>query len=359
MSIELIKAIYESQAPLSHNDHFYHKALQDIEHDGIASQVYVLLKQQGRLEQTPSFFQAWLKENYDKGLYQNLLIKNQTDLILKTFEDHGLDVVPLKGVYFAEKFFGHIGARATSDIDILIKYQDLEKAVQSIRILGFSVEEPEIPGHFHCSFSKQLPYSTMPLVVELHWSLIKENTSSFDIDDLWDKAKPVEFFSRIKELSPNYTFYMICLHGWRHNLDSMKYFLDIIQVLNKYREEIDFEEIFTCAAYHQTLTRMIRTLSIVYQQFPHLNNMKNLPFKKKKNLWKYRPEKGIKQYIDFIDYQFFSFDSTKHSLVEFVNWIWPSQYELSSQVDTQKGLKVYLALYKKRVSSMVKAIFFH
>ena len=360
MSIELIKAIYDSQTPLPDDEKLYHKVLQDIEHDGAESQLYFLLKKQGRIEQTPSFFQDLLKESYEKGLYQNLFIKNQTDQILKLFEGNKIDVIALKGVYFAEEFFGHIGARVSTDIDLLIRDKDLTKAIHLTKSLGFTVEEEMIPGHFHCSFSKELPQSEVPLVVELHWSIVKENTSSFDINDLWDQAKPVGHFSHIKKLSPNHTFYMICLHGWRHNLDSMRYFLDIIQVINKYSLVLDYQEIFALAADHQTLKRMIRTLSIVYQEFPHLNNTLRFPFKKKRNLWEYRPVKGLKQYVDFLDYQFFSFDSVKHSLIEVGNWIRPSKYELSSQVEKDsRGFKMYLRLYKKRVASMVKAIFLH
>lgn len=360
MSLKLVNALYDTKLLLPDDEDFYHRALLDIEHDGIESQVYFLLKQQGKINQTPTFFQTQLKESYDQGLFQNLFIKNQTDLLLGKFEDLDIDVIALKGVYFAEKYFGHIGARATSDIDLLIRYQDLGKSIATVKSLGFTVEEEQVPGHFHCSFSKKLPHSPIPLVVEIHWSLVKESTSNFDINDFWKQSKAVGPFSHIKELSPQHTFYMICLHGWRHNLDSLKYFLDIIQVIIKHREELDYEQIFTLADCHQTLKRMIRTLSIVYQEFPYLNNVKRFPFKKNKNLWKYHRVKGVRQYVDFIDYQFFSFDTTKHSLVELVNWIWPSQYELSSQIESNsKGVKMYLALYKKRVSSMVKALFLH
>jgi hypothetical protein len=320
MSIEFVRAIYNTKEPLPKDKNFYHKALNDIYHDGIESQVYFLLKQQEMLEQTPPFFRAWLKERYEKGLYQNLFIKNQTDQILRAFEDLGIDVIPLKGVYFAKEFFGDIGARITSDIDLLIRNRDLKKVIQLIHTLGFTVEEEQISGHFHCSFSKPIPYSQFPLVVEIHWSIVKENTSRFNIDDFWAQAKSVAGSSHILELSPNHTFYMIVLHGWRHNLDSMKYFIDIIQVLHKYSLKIDYQEIFTLAASHQTRKRMARTLSIVYQEFPHLNDLKELSIKKKKSLWKYRPVKGLKLYADFFDYQFLSFDSVRHSLIEITQW---------------------------------------
>lgn len=360
MSFDFVSALYKPQVLMPLDDHYYHKVLRDIENDGIQSQVYFLLKQSGLLKQTPTFFQAYLKENYDTGLFQNLFIKNQTDLLLKRFEEQGIDVIPLKGVYFAEKYFGHIGARATSDIDLLVRFQDLNQATESVKALGFSVEEEPIPGHFHCSFSKRLPHSPIPLVVELHWGLVKDETSKFDINDIWRESKTVGQYSYIRELSHMHCFYMICLHGWRHNLESLKYFIDIIQMIHQSGDELDYEELFKMAETHQTLKRLTRTLSIVYEQFPHLNHVAKLPFNRK-TLWRHRNVKGLKQYMDFFDYQFFSYDTVKHSMIEIRHWIWPSKFELSCELaETQQEsstIKMYISLYKKRISGLVKVIF--
>lgn len=103
---------------------------------------------------------------------------------------------------------------------------------------------------------------------------------------------PVSKSGYIKELSHLHTFYMICLHGWRHNLDSMKYFIDIIQIIDKVSNKIDYEQFITLAESRQTLKRMIRTLSIVYQQFPHIDDVKMFPFKAKNTLWEYQSVKG-------------------------------------------------------------------
>ncbi|CAM3870210.1 nucleotidyltransferase family protein [Cytobacillus oceanisediminis] len=42
------------------------------------------------------------------------------------------EVSPLKGVTFAQKYFGYIGTRGTSDIDLLIRPYQLEKAIEFI-----------------------------------------------------------------------------------------------------------------------------------------------------------------------------------------------------------------------------------
>ncbi|MBM7651838.1 nucleotidyltransferase domain-containing protein [Neobacillus cucumis] len=361
MGLEIVTLLYNQSTEMPQEEEFYRRALFEIEEEGISSQVFVILKQQGRLSQTPAFFQSCLKASYEKGLFQNLFIKNQMNSILTNFEEHNIDIIPLKGVKFAEDYFGHIGARATSDIDLLVRHSDLDKAIETIKYLGFTVEEEQVPSHFHCSFSKKINGSYMPLVVELHWNIVKENTSNFNIDDLWSQAVPVGKSKYLKELSPNHLFYMICLHGWRHNLDSAKYFIDIIQLIYKLRGLIDYDYLLKLAASHRTLTRFKRTLSIVYQQFPHLNKLIELPFKLKHTNWEYQDRKGIKQYMDFIDYQLFSYDTARHSFIELVNLIWPSKYELTAEIgEQQHGMSMfnmYMALYKKRFTSMVKVFF--
>jgi hypothetical protein len=330
VSIKLIKSLYDPYTTLPNDIHFYESAMEDIEYFGISSQVYFLLKQQGKLEQTPDFFKKRLTHNYNESLFKNIFIKNQTEQILHEFETVGIDIIPLKGIRLAEKYFGHLGARATSDIDLLIKFPDLDLAIECVKLLGFTVDEEWIPDHFHCSFSKDLPGSRVPLTVEIHWDLMKETTSNFKIKEFWNQAKLRKKFNHVSELSDYHTFYMICLHGWRHNLDSPKYFIDIIHMIHQFSSKLDYQTLLTDAASHKTLKRIVRTLSIVYQQFPHLDEIREFPQKRTTIFWDFEnfrdpKHKSVKKYVDFIDYQFLSYDSVKHSLVEVLNFIGPSK----------------------------------
>lgn len=361
MAIELVKTIYDGNKALPESQDFYKECLMDIEGDGISSQIYFLLQQQGKLSQTPSFFQDRLKEHYQQALYQNFLIKNQTDQLLDAFRTYGLEVIPIKGIYFAEEFFGHFAARPTSDIDLLIRKKDIEKAVSLVKEYGFTEEGEQIEGHFHISYTKVLPGSPLPLVVELHWDLVKEDTAHLDIQEFWEGAVPAGKNPYIKRLSHYHAFYMICLHGWRHNLDSLKYFIDIIQMIHTLKDEIDYEKLLFDAVSHKTYKRMVRTLSIVYQQFPHLELVREFPYKRVHVFWEYHSAKSMKQYIDFIDYQFFSYDSMKHCLGEMLHWVFPRKSEVHLQLDEREKantpFKNYLYLFKKRLIHIIKAVF--
>lgn len=345
----LIRALYDSSIEMTVDDHL---ADYIIEHS-LTPQVYHLLHDQHKWSQVPVVIQKKLKKNYTPVFLFNMFLKSQTELLLAQFEDMCVEVMPIKGVYFAEKYFGHLGARGTTDIDILIRKKDIDKAIAVVRSMGFEIEEEEVPGHFHISYSKTAPGTSIKVKVEIHWDILKESTSNFKVAEFWDGALRVEKYQYVKMLSDYHTFYLMCLHGWRHNLDSPKHYLDIIQMIYVVGHHFNYEDLLRDAKAHQTFKRMLRTLSIVYSEYPMLERVKAFPQKKI-----YR--KGHK-YIDFIEYQFLSYDHPWHSLHEVGQWLVPNQSEIESQLKNNEKRRNYIFqlinLYKQRITSACKAIF--
>jgi hypothetical protein len=326
LGIEFLSFLYDRELVLSEDATRYEQWLLDDDILAIGPQVYSLLQQQGRLNDVPAFFQEKMKERFQASFYRNLFIKNQTMEILHTFEARGIEVIPLKGVVFSEMYFGHLGARPTSDIDLLVRKDDLHRAIEYVQELGFQVEEEEIKGHFHSSFSKELPGSQIPLTVELHWGILSENNALLEIQEFWKQSKPVPSYVHVKELSNFHTFYMICLHSWRHNLDSLKHYLDMIQLIMILGEELDYERLMQDATRHKTKKRLVRTLSILYQECAFLEKIKPFPYKKGSSYLSYDAKKDrfgsrLRRYADFIDYQFLSYDNASHMIHEVVKWV--------------------------------------
>lgn len=302
----------------------FENIIEDIEYFGISSQIYYLLKEKNILDDTPVNFQKRIIDKYTIAFYQNLLIKNQIELVFKHLEAMKIEVIPLKGVIFAEKYFGHFGARATTDIDILIKKKDINKVIKCIKSLGFTQESRISPSHFHHSFSKALPGSPHPLTIELHWDILTKGSSNFNIEEFWRDSVLHKDYKYVKELSLYHTFYFTLLHCWRHNLDSLKYFIDVIQLIYFLNSNIDFSTLLKDAEGHKTKKRIIRTLSIIYKQFPQLEKI--APFSSKStficweyNHFRYKERRTIKKYISFVDYHINSYDVNKHFVNEIIN----------------------------------------
>ncbi|WP_251030315.1 nucleotidyltransferase family protein [Bacillus sp. ISL-35] len=326
---QLVSALYINEIELPGDEVYYEQLLKNQDIDSIAPQLYQLLKLQGKLDRVPDFFRQYLKEKYFQTMQINLFVKHETTQLLNAFEERSMKVIPQKGVGFAEAYFNSLGARKTSDIDLLVKVQDIDAAVKLVNQLGFTVEEERIPGHFHCSYSKKLPGSEIPLVVELHWDLLKESTAQFNIEEFWQAAKPLGQYSSVKELSRIHVFYMIVLHGWRHNLDSLKYYLDIIQLIHFLRDDLDFDLLIIMTEKHKTRKRIIRTLSSVYQEFPFLDYIKPFPYKSSRRYLEFGKKKNgssfYKKYTDYVDYQYFSYDTPSHTIREIIATILPAK----------------------------------
>ncbi|WP_226677955.1 nucleotidyltransferase family protein [Mesobacillus jeotgali] len=324
MSKELLKFLFDQDFMLSWSEAEYNRIMNDIKYFRISPQVYMLLMKNKKLDYAPDYFQVFLRERYMRTLYINMLIKNELEAIFSSFESNKINMIPLKGVVFAEEAFGHLGARPTSDIDILVKKEDISIAIKLVKELGFEIEEKPNPNHFHLSFSKNVPCLDFPLTIEIHWDILKESTSDLDIQKFWKEAIPYLQYNHINQLSDYHTFYMICLHGWRHNMDSLKYFIDIIQLIYLYQDKLDYQRLFKEAVSHKTLKRIRRTLSIVYHQCPHLAKLKPLPQKHALLFWDYKvfrdkQHKSLTKYIDFVDYQLFSYDSLSHCLNDYLS----------------------------------------
>ncbi|MGM7721192.1 nucleotidyltransferase family protein [Metabacillus sp. Hm71] len=367
MLINFLQSLYDRNSELPNESEVYRQLIEDIEYFSIAPQVYFYLKQQNRLDLTPPFFQNRLKNMYNQGLIQNLFIKNQMEKILTSLDELAIPTIPLKGILFAEKAFGHFAARSTSDIDLLIIPDHLNIVIDCVKKLGFTMEEECAPVHFHCSLSKEIPGSPIPLSVEIHWDILKQKTSRFDITEFWAEAVPLKQYTFIKQLSEHHTFYMICLHAWRHNLDSMKHFLDILQCISFLGDQIDYDKLMKDAVRHKTLKRMVRTLAIVYRTFPLFQTICPFPFQTNKGIWwqyeaiRNTSFRNTKVYLDYFDYLFFSFDTLKHQLHAVGEWIFPSAFELAFEQKTNERIHVvdYLKLYHKRCSGFIKSLLLH
>jgi len=360
---KLITELYKesSSIQIDYSVDEYKVLEEDLSYFKLGPYVYSVLKQKRYLDNIPTRFKDSLTIQYQNQLIQNLLIKNQTELVLSTLEEKNIFVIPLKGPLFSDKYFDDFAARASSDIDILVREEQVDETIACIKSLGFKTEEITEEGHFHKTFSKPLPGSSIPLLIEIHWNLLKENTSNLSMDEIWNHAIPITTnYQFVKELSTFYTFYFIILHAWRHNLDSMKHFLDIIQMIHKHANDLDYELLFKTARKHRTLKRVKRTLSIVYQQFPHINHILELPFSKRyASKWQYEVIHGgkvdkRKMYLDFIDYQFNSYDSIYHRNIALFEWLLPSKFGLEAEL--QHDRLNYLQLYKQRGHGLLSSI---
>ncbi|MDD9148228.1 MULTISPECIES: nucleotidyltransferase family protein [unclassified Sporolactobacillus] len=283
--LELLRTLYDGQTEFKKEPDFYRQIMEDRQFERVCSQIYFFLKKQKRLDRLPPFFRNALKERFIRNISASLLLKAQLKQLLSRFESLGIDVIPLKGPLFAEKYYGDLAARDSGDIDILIRPEQMDAAITIIRAMEFVPGKKYEPYHFHRIFCKKMPDWPDELTIEVHWDLLRKKTSSLNAAELWHDSVPLRPYRHVFELSDFHTFYLICLHGWNHDLNSWKYFIDIIQLIHVMKDRLDYGQLLELAHRQLTWRRVSHTLMIVYHEFPHLDNVLPFPISHGTTLW--------------------------------------------------------------------------
>ncbi|MDP2157539.1 MAG: nucleotidyltransferase family protein [Nitrospirota bacterium] len=113
-----------------------------------------------------------LQKHYIMTLQRNAAHIEETLQLIDILRSAGIRSIPLKGSFAAETLLGDMGLYSTSDIDLLILWDDLKKAREILIASGYDLikgisEQDQLTGSYHLYFHKD------PTVLELHWNLVR------------------------------------------------------------------------------------------------------------------------------------------------------------------------------------------
>lgn len=151
-------------------------------HD-LAHVVAVALKKHGLIKHDK------LSRRYVKQMHAALMryeaIKHEQNQIYQVFEKEGIDFVPLKGSVI-RKYYPDRWMRTSTDIDILVREKELEKAKKAL-ISNLDYAEGRYRYHDVSLYSKS------GVLLELHFQ-ITENMKNIDknLKKVWDYVNPIE-----------------------------------------------------------------------------------------------------------------------------------------------------------------------
>ena len=124
-------------------------------------------------------------------IVKNTFLKSGFEKIIRDFNNLKLDVIPLKGIYLIDCYYDNFAHRQLSDIDLLVRENQLEKVCLYFLNRGFEMEM-YMPAEAAKVSKTPAPYkfSKNGLVVDLHVSLtyIYDNCQ-FEMDEVWRGAK--------------------------------------------------------------------------------------------------------------------------------------------------------------------------
>ncbi|SEF80699.1 nucleotidyltransferase family protein [Paenibacillus sp. UNC499MF] len=361
--VRFLNDLYVDHGAFSFTEEEYGQIAEDLDLFSITAQVYHMLKEKGRLGELPLFLQEHLKRKAEATLFQNLLLKTETDRLLRLFEEAELSVMLLKGVHFAETYFGHTGARGTTDIDLLVEPQYLKNALEIVESAGYHIQETYGSDH-HVVLQKNNA-QRIQIDVEIHWALARNEFYKIDHKSFWLRSSPISDFSYVRQLSPEDVFYMICLHGAQHYMISPRYSLDILQLIQIQPQIFDWDDIYRRTKAEHTRHRM--SLACTETKFFFKNCRMDERFIKKGSAgWEYgemkaaaAENKKVRYYIQTFFFRLKSIDRLGYIGLLFKKMIIPSVSEQVHREVSSKTAGVYqIYRYRWRIlRNTIKKIF--
>lgn len=71
---------------------------------------------------------------------QNWQLAQETERVLDLFENKGIKATPYKGTMFSKQFYGDLVSRTSTDIDLLIDWDDLQPCIEMLKKEGYVPE---------------------------------------------------------------------------------------------------------------------------------------------------------------------------------------------------------------------------
>ena len=194
-----------------------------------------------------------LHNAYLNATARNMVMLHHAGSILQALKQHGIGVIPLKGLYLAEAVYPDIGLRTFSDLDLLVHRSDLAAALQTMQEIGYRLTswyDPADPNH-DIKHLPPLEKEGWPLV-EMHWSILEEDAPfPVDVDSIWQRAVPAHIAGAdVLAMDVSDLILHLAIHNtYQHKLRAgLRSLYDIALIIHQQTDQIDWEGLAKRAA---------------------------------------------------------------------------------------------------------------
>ena len=187
--------------------------------------------------------------------------------IARIFDENNIPMLTVKGPAFAKVVYGNVGLRSSVDLDILVKKEDITKAIDALGQAGLYLEK------IYCTPKRkekllrweelhfELINKEHDLFVELHWRL--EPYHSLEFDEMWEKkTETILCGEKINVLCPEHMLVGTVLHSIRHGYCYLKHLTDVDAVISK-NENLDVSLIYEIIKRENMLWALVVTNNLL------------------------------------------------------------------------------------------------
>ncbi len=202
-----------------------------------------------RTDLVPNDFRKKVADASRQNLVDQLDHLKEFFRVMRRLAGEGVAVVPFKGFWLAEKYYGNLALRESDDIDILVRFEDQLRIRRVMPETGYLVGAPYLKeiDKRGCEFNYGL-YSGGRCIshLEFHWRMAPSGFGlDITLDDLESQVVSCEIQGQpLDAFSPCATLLLTVMHhGGKDAFVKLKQVYDIAMILRR-GEEIDWQWLF-------------------------------------------------------------------------------------------------------------------
>lgn len=238
--------------------------------NGISAIVYLKLNEKKNdYRNIPSIIFEEFKKDYYVNATKNTLIFEGLGKVLQAFNKTGLQVIVLKGAALAEIVYGNLALRPMSDIDLLVKKEDLLRIDEQLKIQGYlpsdgSVKDINFSSAYLTTLDYRSPSKNLPSF-HIHWHFVNSSIPNesyityIKMEDIWQDAEKTKIANvETLVMAPHHLVIHLSEHALRvtHSLSKFCFFCDINEAINFYQERLDWDQLIK-DSFKFNLNRMV------------------------------------------------------------------------------------------------------
>jgi putative nucleotidyltransferase-like protein len=200
-------------------------------------------------ERTPPAVRERLRRHLVEGTARHLALSGELGRLLKSFEREHVPVIPLKGPALAETLYPDPAIRPCSDLDLLIRRENVERVDDLLQRLGYRRVADEHSFRFDVAYDHATLYSSPSGVhVDLHWSLLSEPRYAWNEREgqaVWDRAvrMPVAGEEALGLCPEDLLLYLSVHLAVHHSLAGLLWYYDLFLLLGRWAETLDWQAV--------------------------------------------------------------------------------------------------------------------
>ena len=228
--------------------------LEKARREGVSAVIFHNLRKQGLADRIPTEILSALSRDYHANLKCNLSIIGALRVVLASFQKSTISCIVLKGICLAECVYPNIAMRGMSDVDLLVRKEDLRKADALLSSLGYAPRDSTVASAMHnpAGYLASLEYrkdQPSPLNLHLHWHLVNTSVPAtafihgIDMDRIWERAERISLAdSTALTLCPEHLIIYLCEHALRvgHSFDRLILICDLFYTVKAFEDTIDW-----------------------------------------------------------------------------------------------------------------------